>query len=512
MKWHAQVVHVARKDLRQHRWPLAAYLAVAALATLGAVGWSPLAAAPAGGALPLAVLGMTVLALVVQADSPARTTAFWATLPLRPSAVLAAKLLLAAALLLALPLLGQLAGLRAHAVSAGDLPAILLESALTYGTWLALAAVFAALTPDFRTWVLAVVLGTVGWMVGAAAVASLAGDPPTSGRPLPLAIPLATLGALLLVLAHQYRTRDVRRGVALAALLGVATLAVSSLPRPAPAPAPGEVPAALRPAALRIDGIQRQPGGRTELRLLLEGAPAGYGYVLVAPAVRLRAPDGSVTEVKVEDRGGGLNHPALRLGDGLRWLGDGGSAGVHVTALPLKPTAAQREALAAGGARLTLTGHLEVREPRVLAELPLAPGAAAAAAGRRVRVARAALDPEGPAVEVRISSVASARARDTGASGFSGERTEFALVNRARGEAVALSQASGSGSGLGLVVPGTDSWSYTRELRPLPGPGAAVDAAWLAGARLLLADRAPVGSYPVAAEGGTAPSHRVGGP
>jgi hypothetical protein len=145
MKWHAQVLHVARKDLRLSRWLLLAYAAVVAGVGAAAAEWGVFAAvAPPLRMLGVVLLGTVLLAFLVQADSPARSDSLWVILPLRSSAVFAAKLLVGVVVLIGIPLLGQLAGLRAHDVAPGNLAGLLGQSALSYGVWLAIVAAVAA--------------------------------------------------------------------------------------------------------------------------------------------------------------------------------------------------------------------------------------------------------------------------------------------------------------------------------------------------------------------------------
>jgi hypothetical protein len=170
-------------------------------------------------------------------------------------------------------------------------------------------------------------------------------------------------------------------------------------------------------------------------------------------------------------------------------------------AVDLSP--AQRQALAAGQARLSLQGHLEVRELRAGAELPLRVGASAADGGRRIRITSVESLPEGPAVEVRTSSVQSSVGEGRAATTFEPRVPEYLLVNRSRRETFELRRSSSSGSDFALVLPGPRAQSSTIELVPQdlqPGETLRIEPAWLAGARLLLVTWVPVGSVPVSAE------------
>ncbi len=60
MKWYAQVVHVARKDLRLAGWLMFAYAAVVAGATAGALEWGISTSAVA----PLPTFGLVLLGML----------------------------------------------------------------------------------------------------------------------------------------------------------------------------------------------------------------------------------------------------------------------------------------------------------------------------------------------------------------------------------------------------------------------------------------------------------------
>lgn len=501
MRWHAQVAHVGRKDLRLVRWHAAAYAGVVAEATASAVGWGAFApGAPSLWSSAPVLLGMAVAALLVQADSPARADAFWATLPLRPSAVCAAKLLVAVTVLLALPLLGQLAGLLAHAVAPADVPGLLAESALTYGAWLCLAAVAAALTPDFRGFVVAAILAALGWAVGSQVVWWLGGASAAGGAPPPLLVPAVATGGALLLLGHQYLTRDVRRGAWIAGLLGGVVLVLPLLAarpvRSVPAAA-GAVPDHLRRVALGIYEVRLRGGSETEVMLRVDGGSEHHVDVLVSPVVRVRMADGSAVAVAAEDHHVRQTLSFAQPADGFRWLGERPSSGTMIVPVSVALPAAQRAAIAEGSARLALEGRVEVQEPRLRAALPLRAGAAAAGGGRRMRVVGVQAWGEGVAVELQESSVAPSRSFAR-ADDPHGPRS-FALVNRERGEALALGPGSRTGNRSGLVLPGpgaqVQTWQLTSQLPD--DSGVRIGADWLERAHLLLFDWAPVGSYPI---------------
>jgi hypothetical protein len=511
MKWYAQVVHVARKDLRLAGWLMFAYAAVVAGATAGALEWgistSAVAPLPTFG---LVLLGMLLVAVLVQADSPARSDDFWASRPLYPLAVFSAKILVALLLLLGLPLQGQLVGLFAHDVAARDLPALLADSVLSYGSWLGMAAVIAALTRDLRTFLVALVLVTLGWFIGLQALGFLLNPSMTPGPPPPLLVPLAMVTGMLLVLAHQYVTRDVRRGLWIAGALAVGSIVLPLVvPRAAwsVVSASGIVPDHLRLVGLSIQDVRVQSGSEVNLQLHFEGVSPFHQYALVSPIVHLHTPDGSVMSHALNTSRVGLGRSSLRLPEEFQWLGEQPSPGAFTLGFSTNLSEAQIGALFRGGARLVLQGHIEVREPRVMADLPLESGATDAQDGRRVRIVGVERTVTGPSVEVRISAVSPAKSSDfeqAYSAPFWESPFVYALVNREQKEALALDRGESSGSSFSLVLPGPRAWTEKTQLRRNPQyPDtslAQISEEWLRQARLLLVRWVPMGSYPVMIE------------
>jgi hypothetical protein len=501
MKWHAQVAHVARKDLRQFWWMIAAYALLVAATTATAMGWSAFGAdMPLLWMFVLVVMGMVLLAMLVQADSPARSTPFWVTLPLHSSAVFTAKLLVGVMVVLGLALVGQAVALSAHAVPSGDLPGLLGRSAVAFGLWLGTASVIAALAPDLRTFLLALTLTTLGWVFGAQVIWS---SPENSG-PFPLFVPVAGLFFMVVLLAQQYLTRRLRRGVVAGALLWAASLLIPPVvARSAPLGnlAAGVVPNSLRASTIIIDSVQFHSGPEPMMRIRVNGLSPVHHYVLMSPVVELRMEDGSSALVRLNQPFIWLGHGDARL-EGIRWVNRTEAAQESRESyieVRLTLTPAQRRALEQGRARLSLRGHVEVREPRVQMELPLAAGAAGVRQGLRIWVTRAEVLAQGPSVEVRASSVAASR---SGSGPERWSRPSFAdhvLVNRSRGEGLIMNQRSSHSSEGSLVLPGPRTEARRVVLEPVgsPSPGTGVEAGWLNGARLLVLEWAPLGSHPI---------------
>lgn len=504
MRWHAQVAHMMRKDLRASRAHLVAYaVAVAGATAVAVAGAGHTEEGPSVlWLLVVMFLGVAVAALLVQADSPGRSNAFWATLPLDSSAVFAAKIAGAGLFLLALPLAGQLAALLAHGVAARDLPALLGTSALIYAAWLAAGAVIAALTPDYRAFAVAFMMILVGGLLGTWAVASLAGPAALS---LVVSAAAVATGALFLLL-HQYRTRDVRRGVGIAVGVAAAALLLPLATRgslPAAAAASDPLPEALRTVTLEVYYGPTPFGNDAGLGLRLLGASASHHYRLVSPRVLLHQKDGSSMRVegpRLWAPAVSLNEPRVRLRGVAAWPTDSPAPAEHVTGVPVDLSREQRAALARGDAWFAVEGRLEVRVPRIWADLPLETGSASAEGRRRVRVLRVDNPGGDPLVELRLASVGRARPDDDDDFPFSGPR--YALLNPERRELVRLQPKNTSGSQSVLVLPGAAARGIRWELRHAPWrPDVRIEDEWLRGARLLLVDWVPVGSTPVRASG-----------
>jgi hypothetical protein len=226
--------------------------------------------------------------------------------------------------------------------------------------------------------------------------------------------------------------------------------------------------------------------------------------VLTSPVVELRMEGGSSAPVRTNDRFIWLGHGVAQL-EGIRWVNRTESAqesqeshsGVGLTLTP-----AQRRALEQGRARLSLRGRVEVREPRVRMELPLAAGAAGVRQGLRIRVTRAEVLAQGPSVEVRASSIAASRS-GSGPERWSGPSpVDHVLVNRSRGEGFTMNERSSHSSEGGLVLPGPSTTALRVVLEPVgtASPESGVQVGWLTGARLVVLEWARLGSYPIAVQ------------
>ncbi|HEY4218111.1 MAG TPA: hypothetical protein VGM67_13290 [Gemmatimonadaceae bacterium] len=511
MNWITQTGHVAAKDVR-HTWvQLAAYIVLltttaASVVSGRALGpYWPTSSTQVLGAidvfviyLPLCtiLLGFVMAASLVQADSPTRATAFWASRPLSPSAVLASKLALVFVTVVALPLLAALVALRSFDAGASLTASTLTHAAFVYGEWLMAAMIVAALTDDLRTFIGA----TVAILVAAAIVlGALSDSTPTNAAldggaaalVLDIVQAVAFAGGAVL-LAYLYRTRQRRRstwvgGGIITAVLVFGSVASPSEARSAPlalsdgpplevAPVDSvtsgqprsvqvEVAVPLRSDALRLEF--RPDTMRIETR---QGTEIGRRIGIVSRTI-----DGSVLPP---------------VGQPVRWLFDQAtSAHGRVTYML---DAVEEPAAASGITSVTLGGVVTAYRPHLLASLPLRDGAVAMSRGRRLRIygfdhGRSSAD-----LYLQVSDVTNG----TGDSGFgipTGGILQFVLVNSARSEAMLIGNApSSNASGPDwIVLPWIGvSNTFTHFVTNASGHEMLLpqDDAWYRGARLVVVE------------------------
>jgi hypothetical protein len=403
MRWIAQVGHVAAKDVRYARWLLMAYFAIVIVTAVGFV------SGPALGPywmspntevlgmrdslvvyLPLCtvILGLIVAASLVQADSPTRATAFWASRPLSPVAVLASKIVFMFVVLIALPLLVGVAALRPFDASGRAMTGMVAHAAVSYGAWLVAAMVIGSLTDDIRTFVgvfvatlaaMLVVLATlqevipasVGLGAGSAA-AVLAG------------LKLIGLAGGVSLLALLYREHGRRRRAWIAGIAATVCLVFASVAEPSSGLGAPPTPAVGPP--LQIELIDPKMSGQPDKWQLLVRIARG------SDSVRFNfRPDSARFEnregISVAD--GNLMPVALGdevlppLGQPVRWIIDPPSPEYRgiVTYAPRKT---ERQILSQGVKSITLDGMVTVFRPHVFATLPLRDGAVVTRDGRRL--------------------------------------------------------------------------------------------------------------------------------
>jgi hypothetical protein len=504
MRWLAQVRHVFAKDVRESWLAIGAYVLLVVVATAHALGMGT--SISALGIVPLfvALLGVGTVAYLVQQDSPTSANAFWASHPIRPTAVLGAKVL-SALLVLAIGAAGHALALRSYDLHGTELLRQVLVPVLAYAICLLLAMLLGALVRDMRSFLLAAILTPIAVLVAV-------GILPVPEETLDArAVVLGGAGvlAVLALLPWLYLTRDTRRVtrgigfVAIALTMVLASAGMSS--GPSSAMSASESSATGR--RLRVPLQLERSGGQiisddSQLELVLRrGAiPPGTRLIVEHPRLIVQLTDESTLRLPVGmgvisfDMMGTRMPPPMR---GLRWLVAPQQASDRVTIGALL-TFEQRRAVAGGVKSIALEGRAVVTEAETLTTLPLAAGSSVHMPGRRIAIDEWRSGPGAPTLAVRMTSIYG----DPTDSWGGGSGVRFALVNAARGEGFPLGAANTSGAVEALVLPWTLLAASTMRFHmQAPGTGAqAPDAAWLRDARLILIKQHPVSSYPLHVE------------
>lgn len=221
--------HHLKKDIRHLKLPLLAWfilLVVIHIHFLLMAGGMP----GAGGAKSLLImillyleplLASIIIALVIQADSPVDSRAFWLTRPLTPKTLLAAKILFILIFLVGMPLLARTAVMLLHGVLIHDILLAVIQLLIMKLAFIVPLVVIAALTPNI-TWYL--LLGAILLVGGGIAGALLFGGSGSPAAPNTFQLSRILVSYLLLiavgavVILHQFLSRRTRRSVIFAAL------------------------------------------------------------------------------------------------------------------------------------------------------------------------------------------------------------------------------------------------------------------------------------------------------
>jgi hypothetical protein len=483
----SQVRHVMVKDARQLRWPLLAYVAVVALATIQTAVWPALRSGILDvTALFVVVAGMIVAASLIHADSPIRPDAFWASRPLSAAAVLAAKFVSVVVLVIGIGVVGQIVGLHEFDVAPRLVPGILARSVLLYSLWLTLAMVVAGLTRDLRSFVVALVLLPICLAILSDSIESsvnVASAPWTRA-----AAAAATFAAGVGLLVFLYRTRSARPrlwAVALIIAAPVFVWAFDSTVRMEAAPSAASSPVVAIRLARPID--PQAPG---DLHVAVDATPASMGrrLTLTDAKLTLYLRDGSTAgELRVGPST--LCEPIPPALRGFTWLGGAPWGADRELTIPLSD--AQRQLVARVGVqKIDLDARVVSSEPRIVGAIPATQGASLVSDGIRLRIESVWRDLGQFATRLHVAEVAQERpaVTDFALVRLGSDGRQFVLVNDSRREATGLVQFSSTSGSAGLVLPGPDVSDATVGLKQAGGsptaPAATLDDAWLASARV----------------------------
>jgi hypothetical protein len=505
MNVFAQVGHLMAKDIREMRWMLAVYAVVVAVATVQATSLDQTTFAFGFAGILVVMVGMVLVASLVQADSPARADAFWAVRPIDPTAVVVAKLGHAAAIVTGVALVGQLVAFMSLGVPRSELPLLLAESATAYAIWLLLAMVVAALTRDLKSAFVAFAVTILAFIVVTAVVpariTAAIGSVVTNRATLALltTIPLLAAVALLTVL---YRVRDPRPRVRFGGAIVVAIIWYAAPSAPPPTARALDAMAAEQPVLdLTVHDLDKI-AERQQIWLTLDAptTPDTLRLSVVNPVVVLRLVNGDTIRLALAPQSAVARLPMPPLARGIRWL-SGGSVPRERVPLTVQLRGALRDSVAGGIAGIRLDGRAVLLAPKIAADLPLAEGASITRSGMRIRMEKWTHGHGDVSMTAHAMSIGEASYLGVSgvAPGAYGE-LQGVLVNRSRGEAALLTQ-NGSGSGQSmLVLPGVPTgdrtMNYQWDSNGLSGR-IPLDDAWLNGARLMVVNWIPIGGYPV---------------
>lgn len=415
MTWRQQVLHIARKDVLFGRWYFLTHIAVVAAIVI--FGPRPDYSAVLAALSPVTMLlAMFFVAAVVQNDSAVAVDAFWATRPISPTAVFAAKIVAVVVGMVLPGLIGQAVVLLQFGIGGFGLVELLGASLFSYLVFLGVPIAVAALTGDLSKFTAA--LFGVGFVM--IAMSSFA-----SGRELTRNVPwligvLAMLGPIAVGLwaaVEQYRTRRLWKGMT----IGSAAVALGAV-------VPFTDASPVKPWVSADDRIVSRTAAvdarRGDLRITF--APYGIdslsSIMIRRPRVRLGSRQVNTSEEVIRIREGGIPLPT-----GMRW------------AMPNKPLDSMYveqtvSAEIAGEVRgrpvaLTVNGDAIVKTPYLLGGIPLRAGERLASPGFRARIDSVTAGPD-PMVAYHESV-----AYDNRGFASTENRTQYLLVNRRLGEA-----------------------------------------------------------------------------
>lgn len=524
MTWAQQVGHVFFKDVRTTRWFLLGY------ATLLVLGIVEVAAEQRNdmvplGALLLRAVAVVICASVVLADAPFNQRAHWATLPYARSAVLAAKGVMIGALLIAAGVALMIA-LYAFEVPFGETVRPTGISLMGFLALLLATMLIASVERSFVAVVLVLVASVPVFFLFGSLVTTLFSVLPDMYAVAHSAMyaSLAGVAVVVLLLSRARRVRTpLRLGVLYAAivLVGVQFTTADGFAATESTPTSNVTVSAT---------LARRGGGRVATDETLVMALRLQG---ISPSQRA---DWFVTGVGIGssaewvDRPTSasrlpLNNPPLPLPAGLTWLGafpliDAGEAYPDTMRLLRGPTPIILRAsstndrihvlsefgdtVVATGTRVAVRGTMELREPRVLARLPLATSSSLSGHGQRFTVLAASLQPH-PEVRLDVESVRKGGRPDL-------RDYTFVLVNSRRQEAVRMQVTSSyhsrdswllapsiSGRVTGVLIP-TYHGVTPAGWQQLGMTVVQFDSAWLQESELVIVEWELVGSIPVDAQ------------
>jgi hypothetical protein len=465
MSWPAQLWHVMKKDLWQVKGLLAAYVAIIGVAIWNTTLGSDAAKPVFESAMVLVIaVGTFIAATLVQSDSPTRSDVFWASRPFYRSAVFGAKLASVLVAVLGPGLIGDWIVLAIVGVPPAQVVALLADAGATYGIWITVPIVAAALTRDLRSFVVLMVSGFAALLLALVAVAQRVSVVEYFHDSALYVIP-GVLGGLLLVW-YLYRTRDTRWWTWVAGAVAV-LFALGAVTRPAVQPP--ELPELKRPVTLGFTVDRGEtPAEGPGFDFTLDGMRAGERYELVSGSVLLSS------------RRDSIRVPVM---DAMHAFTLGGAVAAQERSSKSAITGAIEHA--------RYDGRLLVERQSALT-LPLREGAGEFWNGRRVTVRVVQRTAGAVLIGLELRQVQGGTLATPGVDPDLMRRTTFLLEHEQRNTVPPLNEVSRASATHALVIPGANvrnSWLWLR----------AADGTQMNDVHLELVQWVPIGSMPISA-------------
>lgn len=466
MTWLAQIGHVARKDARQFWWLMLLYIALVAVVTTNAR--SPVPGSSvivAVDAFIVVAFGMATAATLVQSDSPSRSDAFWVTRPLDPSAVLAAKLVVIVLGLIGFGVLGEIVGLEALGLRASLVASLVMRSIGLYAIWLVLAICIAALTPDFRTFALALLVTIFAFFV----LVQMVFVDKNGVLHLSALVPVVGVLVTLAAIAYRYRRRDRGKLIWGLAALGVFTAFLFlNATREDVAPRRS---ARTETAPVTVAGSAAMAGhDRLVMHLQAVGGDTLHSYTFLCDTLIAHLADGSAVSLVPRFGATYLRKATLPQIGNIRWRPEPRDENLGAVLVELDGD--RQVAVRSTITSIDLAGHVNEYAPDFTASLPLRTGESVVKEGSRLEIGKIVYPPDSLSIAVMRASVVPQRFPMSGAFAqdpfaFGNQLPEFVLVNRAHGEAMVLSNRSSSTSNGWVVLPGAPIEQNMVRLAPM---------------------------------------------
>ncbi len=363
-----QIAHLVRKDVTQFRWWLVGYTILTIAVTLAATQSLTLDSGPRAVAAPaLWVTGVLIAALMVQADAPGNSLAFWASRPIHPLALLSAKLCVVFGVLVVVPLVGLTIVLRSYDLSASELMSLLLPPFWFAGGALVAAMLVASVTGRTSSF-LGVMLGVPLAMV---TLSSWHDGLPAWLRSMDTAtttaLDLAAFGGIAMLLAVVYLSRATgRRWLAgTAAVLAVSAWAVLVTRTEPLIPTIGESPGQSVSAMVEDGSLAwLDPGAALTIDVTTSGTNQEHGYVFQPDSILVDGVNGHKMTFPLY----GLTAvPSSLRSVGATQTGVSTSRSTHF----FRFTSVQQDSLGGNISLVRVLGSVEERAPALLATVRL---------------------------------------------------------------------------------------------------------------------------------------------